>query len=210
MERLRTISASLLADVPQEQLEYAAMTRRGRRAAERSARKRAGTSRDSSAAKSVHRRHRFIYIALALGIVAVFIGVRALDGFGPPTRVPAGTLVDRVIDGDTIDMADGSRVRYLCIDTPERGEPLYQEATDFNRDLVGGRAVEFELGLRDLDQYGRLLRYVYVDDVFVNAELVSAGLARTLIFDDNEKYAALLRRLEAEAQAADRGLWALE
>ena len=209
MVHLRTISAPLLADVPHEQLEYAAMTRRGRRAAERSALKRAKTSRESPAAKSVHRR-RFIYIAVALTIAAVFIGVRALDGFGLPTRVPAETLVDRVIDGDTIDMADGSRVRYLCIDTPERGEAFYQEATEFNRDLVGGRAVELERGLRDVDQYDRLLRYVYVDDVFVNAELVSAGLARTLIFDENEKYAALLRRLEAEARSADRGLWALE
>ena len=107
-------------------------------------------------------------------------------------------------------MADGSRVRYLCIDTPERGEPYYDEATEFNRELVAGRAVKLERGLRDVDQYGRLLRYVYVGDVFVNAELVSAGLARTLIFDDNEIHAALLRRLEAEARVAGRGIWAME
>ncbi|MFW6056115.1 MAG: thermonuclease family protein [Chloroflexota bacterium] len=186
------------------------MTRRGRRAAERSARSRAKKSRVDADVKSAQNRRRFTYVVLALIIAAVFIVVRGLGGFGIPTSVPAETLVERVIDGDTIDMADGSRVRYLCIDTPERGEQFYQEATDFNRDLVDGRAVELERGLRDVDQYGRLLRYVHVGDVFVNAELVSAGLARTLIFDDNEKHAALLRRLEAEAQAADRGLWALE
>lgn len=158
----------------------------------------------------MHTRRRFVYVAVALSIAAAFIGYRALGGFELPTRVPAGTLVATVVDGDTVDMADGSRVRYLCIDTPERGEPFYEEATEYNRDLVGGRAVVLERGLRDLDQYGRLLRYVHAGDVFVNAELVRSGLARTLVYNENEKYVELLRKLEAEAQSAGAGIWSLE
>ncbi len=150
------------------------------------------------------------YLPVIVAIIAVIAIGYFVGHHTSPGRVPAGTLVASVIDGDTIRMADGSRVRYLCIDTPERGEPYYEEATEFNRELVAGRAVKLERGLRDVDQYGRLLRYVYVGDVFVNAELVSAGLARTLIFDDNEIHAALLRRLEAEARVAGRGIWAME
>ena len=78
-------------------------------------------------------------------------------------------LVIRVIDGDTIELQDGSRVRYLGIDTPETDEYYYTEATAKNRELVEGKIVELQSGKRDQDKYDRLLRYVYVNGVFVNA-----------------------------------------
>ena len=150
-------------------------------------------------------------IGVVLLVLAAFAAGYLLIGrYVPPALGPDETLVVRVIDGDTGELADGSRVRYLCIDTPERGEPFYAEASERNRELVDGKGVKLEPGVEDIDRYGRLLRYVYVDDVFVNAELVSGGYARTLIFDEDEPHAELLRQLEAEAQAADRGLWALE
>ena len=151
----------------------------------------------------------------ALGVVllvlaALAAGYLLIDRYVPPAIGPDESLVVRVIDGDTVELADGSRVRYLCIDTPERGELFYDEASERNRELVDGKGVRLELGVEDIDRYGRLLRYVYVDDIFVNAELVSGGYARTLIFDEDEPHAELLRQLEAEAKAADRGRWALE
>ena len=150
-------------------------------------------------------------LGVALLVVAVLAGGYLLIGrYVPPALGPDESLVVRVIDGDTVELADGSRVRYLCIDTPERGEPFYVEASERNRELVDGKGVWLEAGVDDIDRYGRLLRYVYVDGVFVNAELVSGGYARTLIFDEDEAHAELLRRLEAEAKAAKRGLWALE
>jgi endonuclease YncB( thermonuclease family) len=150
-----------------------------------------------------------------LGVVLLVLAVLAagyllIGRYVPPALGPDESLVVRVIDGDTVELADGSRVRYLCIDTPERGEPFYVEATERNRELVEGKGVRLEPGVEDIDRYGRLLRYVYVDGVFVNAELVSGGYARTLIFDEDEAQAELLRRLEAEAKAAKRGLWAIE
>ncbi len=145
-----------------------------------------------------------------LVLVAIAVGYLLIDRYVPPAIGPDESLVVRVIDGDTVELADGSRVRYLCIDTPERGEPFYAEASERNRELVDGKGVRLEPGVEDIDKYGRLLRYVYVDDVFVNAELVSGGYARTLIFDEDEPHAELLRQLEAEAKAANRGLWALE
>jgi endonuclease YncB( thermonuclease family) len=147
-------------------------------------------------------------VLLVLAVLAA--GYLLIDRYVPPAPGPDESLVVRVIDGDTVELADGSRVRYLCIDTPERGEPFYVEASERNRELVAGKGVRLEPGVEDVDRYGRLLRYVYVDGVFVNAELVSGGYARTLIFDEDEAQAELLRRLEAEAKAAKRGLWAPE
>ena len=150
-------------------------------------------------------------LGVVLLVLAVFAAGYLLIGrYVPPALGPDESLVVRVIDGDTVELADGSRVRYLCIDTPERGEPFYAEASERNRELVEGKGVRLEPGVEDIDKYGRLLRYVYVEGVFVNAELVSGGYARTLIFDEDEPHAELLRQLEAEAKAANRGLWALE
>ncbi len=149
-------------------------------------------------------------VVLAILLLGLAIGL----GIGYPlwhtTSAPTmeQVLVARVIDGDTIELADGSRVRYLGIDTPELGEPYSAEASARNRELVGGKVVELQSGKRDCDEYGRLLRYVYVDGVFVNAELVSQGYARAYIFDPDERYSQVLVQLEQYAKMRKRGLWA--
>ena len=84
--------------------------------------------------------------------------------------------VVRVVDGDTIKVSGGRRVRYVGIDTPEVGED--PEATDFNRSLVGGRVVYLQRDVSDEDRFKRLLRFVYADGILVNAELVREGYAR--------------------------------
>ena len=116
-------------------------------------------------------------------------------------------LVVSVIDGDTIELQGGRRVRYLGIDTPELGEYYADEATARNIELVEGKIVELQSGKRDEDEYGRLLRYVYVDGVFVNAELVAQGYATAYIFDADEHYSQVLVQLEQYAKLKERGLW---
>jgi len=118
-------------------------------------------------------------------------------------------LVVSVIDGDTIELQDGSRVRYLGIDTPEAGEPYYSEATARNKELVEGKIVYLQKGKRDRDEYDRLLRYVYIDGVFVNAELVAQGYATAYIFDPDERYSQVIVQLEQYAKLRERGLWAI-
>jgi len=99
---------------------------------------------------------------------------------------PTVPVVTRVIDGDTIEVSiagESYKVRYIGIDTPELDDKrpkfcaLAQEATRYNRELVKGKTVRLEKDISETDQYGRLLRYVYVGDIFVNAELVRQGLA---------------------------------
>lgn len=119
-------------------------------------------------------------------------------------------LVARVIDGDTVELADGRHVRYLGIDTPEVGDYYADEAIARNRGLVEGKTIELQRGSRDQDEYGRLLRYVYVDGTFVNAELVVEGYATAYIFDPDDRYSQILVQLEQYAKMRELGLWATE
>ncbi len=124
---------------------------------------------------------------------------------------PDTARVTRVIDGDTITIEGGYRVRYIGIDTPEmHPEPVAygMEAWQANRELVEGKIVHLERDVSGTDKYGRLLRYVYVGDVFVNAELVRQGLAEAKAYPPDTKYQDYLEERETEARQARRGIWA--
>jgi micrococcal nuclease len=123
----------------------------------------------------------------------------------------------RVIDGDTIEVdINGAihKVRYIGIDTPETVHPskpveyLGKEASNKNRELVEGKVVRLEKDVSETDKYGRLLRYVWVDDLFVNAELVRLGYAQVATYPPDVKYQDFFIVLQREAREAGRGLWA--
>ncbi|KPL89735.1 hypothetical protein SE16_00760 [Ardenticatena maritima] len=116
-----------------------------------------------------------------------------------------------VVDGDTIDvLLDGRvvRVRYIGVDTPERGDALYAAATEANRRLLGNGALLLVRDVSETDRYGRLLRYVVAGDTFVNAELVRQGYAQVLTVPPDVACADWFVALQREAIAAGRGLWA--
>jgi len=146
----------------------------------------------------------FIAVSLVLGITA---GLVIGYGVWHESDTLEKALVVSVIDGDTIELQGGRRVRYLGIDTPEPGEYYADEATARNIELVEGKIVELQIGKRDKDEYGRLLRYVYVDGIFVNAELVVQGYATAYIFDPDDRYSQILVQLEQYAKLRERGLW---
>lgn len=134
-----------------------------------------------------------------------------------PTPTPTPTLgaetgqVVRIVDGDTIDVQIGGqtfRVRYIGMNTPETGQPCAAEATNYNAELVMGKTVTLVTDVSETDRYGRLLRYVYVGDVFVNAELVRQGYANASTYPPDVAHADLFVQLQAEARAAGRGCWA--
>ena len=116
-------------------------------------------------------------------------------------------FVTRVVDGDTIEIASGHRVRYIGIDTPEKGEPYYVEAAELNSNLVKGKKVRLEKDVEDKDKYGRLLRYVWVDNIMVNAELVRLGYAHSYSYPPNLKYQTYFLQMEREAREHKQGLW---
>ena len=121
-------------------------------------------------------------------------------------------LVTWVIDGDTVDVElDGEkyRVRYIGVDTPERDQWYYEEATDMNIALVKNKEVVLVKDVSETDRYGRLLRYVYLaDGTFVNGYLVEAGYATAVTFPPDVALVDELRALEQAARADGVGLWA--
>ena len=125
--------------------------------------------------------------------------------------------VVRVVDGDTIQVQIGDRtekVRYIGMDTPEThhprkgAQPGGREATEVNRRLVDGKTVRLDLDVQERDRYGRLLAYVWVGRVMVNAELLRLGYAQVMTVPPNVAYHGEFLRLEREAREAGRGLWA--
>ncbi len=138
-----------------------------------------------------------------------------------------GVLVKRVIDGDTLQLETGERVRLIGIDTPEMHESdkLYRDsrrtkqdirtirqlgrlAYEFTRSLVEGKRVSLEFDMEKRDRYKRLLAYVYLQDgIFVNAEIIKQGYASLMTIPPNVKYAELFLKFYQEARVAKRGLW---
>ncbi|MCY3867034.1 MAG: thermonuclease family protein [Chloroflexi bacterium] len=125
----------------------------------------------------------------------------------PPGSEDIG-LVTRVIDGDTIDVllnGVNTRVRYLQMNTTERGEVCYREATDANSELVLGKTVRLVADQEKVDRYDRLLRFIYVGDALVNRVLVEQGFAEVVLYPPNDAHFEEFKRLEQEASAAGRG-----
>ena len=128
-------------------------------------------------------------LAVALGLCAMTLAAAAfaLPASAQTRRSPA--LVAAVVDGDTIDvLLDGQheRVRYIGMDTPETKHPskpvqcFGAEASARNAELVADQWVELERDVSERDQYGRLLRYVWVGQTLVNAKLLFEGYAQVL------------------------------
>ncbi len=122
-------------------------------------------------------------------------------------------LVSRVIDGDTIELENGQKVRYIGIDAPETKDPSVadecygQEAFAKNKSLVEGKIVSLESDVNNTDRYGRLLRYVYVDEQMVNEILVRDGYAVSSPYPPDVKHQETLDQAEQEARENNQGLW---
>lgn len=140
-------------------------------------------------------------------------------------------VVEKVIDGDTLRLKGGERVRLIGIDTPESREnekarrDSKRSQTDLStiiqlgkqsyrklKDMIEGKDVRLEFDVTERDKYGRLLAYVYLKadqgrEIFVNAELVKLGYAMPMTIAPNVKHADLFRDLYREARKGRRGLW---
>ena len=125
----------------------------------------------------------------------------------------SGAVVDHVIDGDTIALVDGTRVRLVQIDTPEKGDECYgDEASELTRRLLPRGThvrIEQDAALDQEDRFGRKLAYVWKGDQDVNLTLVEEGAAGVWFFDgDRGRYASELLRAAERARADQYGLWA--
>ena len=181
------------------------MSRRGRRIAHRSI------------------PYRRPWRAAALVLLALLILVRWWQSYSQPSApevLAEGTyLVARVVDGDTLLLANHARVRLIGADTPETVKPDYPvepygpQAADFTRRFVAeaGETVRLQFDREQVDQYGRFLAYVLDDGRMLNEELIRAGLATAQTgFRYSSTMKTRFRRAQDEAQAAGRGIWSPE
>lgn len=176
---------------------------------------------------------------IAIGTLILLIGIAvSVSRSLPTTTLPSPTLtprpepslqvasnsgvlsgqsesiqVARVIDGDTIELKNGNKVRYIGIDTPETSDPrtgiqcFGREAYERNRQLVENAYITLEKDVSETDRYGRLLRYVYKDGVMVNELLVKEGFARSSSYPPDVAHQDLFRTAEAAARVEGVGLW---
>jgi endonuclease YncB( thermonuclease family) len=128
----------------------------------------------------------------------------------PPEDTLVKATVSRVRDADTIDVREmEAGIRLIGIDAPERGEPCYDEGKRALEGLVLGKSVYLEKDVTDKDVYGRLLRYVYMDSIFVNEELARQGYAFVYAYGrwkDNKHYEKL-EKAANEAAVEKRGVY---
>ncbi len=146
-------------------------------------------------------------IALLISLSVLFLGgLLQVSPRASAQDVEGPFRVARVVDGDTIVLNDGRHIRYLGINTPERGDALWKEARDYNARKVKGKAVMVEYGEIRKDKYGRTLAYVFVGGEMVNAELLKAGLAHLFILEPMKYYHDFFR-LQEEARSKGLGIW---
>ncbi|MEM7821645.1 MAG: thermonuclease family protein [Candidatus Aenigmatarchaeota archaeon] len=115
--------------------------------------------------------------------------------------------IARVIDGDTVELANGKKIRLLGIDAPEEGHYYFKESKEKLKGLVEGKTAFLEKDISNTDKSGRLLRYLFVDDVFVNLEMIRGGYANVYIIPPNTKYEKDMIKAEEDARKREIGIW---
>lgn len=131
-----------------------------------------------------------------------------------PPQTPQLGLVTKVVDGDTIRvLLDGKeeKVRYIGIDAPESTttqEPFGKEATKHNAQLVRNQIVELYRDVSETDRFGRLLRYVVTNSVFVNLRMIEEGYAKAVTYPPDVACATIFQYAERTARELGKGLWA--
>lgn len=131
-----------------------------------------------------------------------------------PNAIPSAEsyTVKRVIDGDTIELEDGMKIRLIGIDTPELNKSgttgcYGREAYDYANKLLTGKNVRLEKDVSETDRYGRLLRFIYIDNDFINDKIVRDGYARVYTYPPDVKYQDQFKESEKYARDNNLGLW---
>ena len=116
-------------------------------------------------------------------------------------------VVTRIVDGDTLVISTGEKVRLICIDTPETGDAYASQAKRHLTTLTLNKSVVLERDVEDTDKYGRLLRYVYVNNFSVNKDIVHSGLATIFRVPPNGVHCDEYETAQSVAQEKKIGIW---
>jgi micrococcal nuclease len=152
---------------------------------------------------------RLIVFLLIIVILSLFsIYYPYLQPTGKVTQInyekETGVLL-RVVDGDTIKLANGENVRLLGINTPEKNMPYASLGKEFLQQFVN-KTIYLERDREDLDKYKRKLRYIYFENRLLNLEIVERGFANAYMVDDI-RYKDAFLRAEEQARLSEAGIW---
>jgi endonuclease YncB( thermonuclease family) len=156
---------------------------------------------------------RLAGVAIVIVVAVLILVIRLVEEIGPERQSLDRFSVKRVLDGDTVELLGGDRLRLLAIDTPERGQPLYNDAVHFLDSVSIGRTAEIKFVNRRRDHYGRLLGYLYIDSLFINKVILENGLAYLYLFKDNDLDSPEIQELLAAQRSAIAkgvGLWSIQ
>ena len=162
--------------------------------------------------KSKRRPYKKAIIVLTILVLVLLF--RLVEDIGQDRAPGDRYIIIRVIDGDTVELAGGDRLRLLGIDTPEKGELFYGSASKYLESLTLGKKARIEYADKRRDRYGRLLGFVYIEDtIFVNKRILSAGLGYLYLVKDQELNRPRFKELLDAQRAAVKsgtGLWGIE
>ena len=179
----------------------------------------------------IKKELKLIQMVVLAAAVVLYAGVKLISLPAKRPTVDTRTkmaFVARAVDGDTLKLSDGRRVRLIGVDTPELHysekllrdsqrthkdlkaiQALGKKAADFTRQLCEGKPVRLEFDVRKSDRYGRSLAYVYLEDgTFINAKIVEEGYGQVMTIPPDVKFADYFLKLERQARENRRGLWA--
>lgn len=169
--------------------------------------------------KNNKQKMYFIGILLLLSLSGVLGVAPNLNQEDNPSNVDLSqmerTQVERVVDGDTIVVAEKRKVRLILINAPEsvhpdkkRNSEYGKRASAYLKDLLEGKTVYLERDVSDTDRYGRLLRYVYLPDgTLINEKIVMDGYANLSTYPPDVKYVHIIQAAEQFARENNLGLW---
>lgn len=154
-----------------------------------------------------------ILLSFASGLAIQYVIPRETSGktviVGKTIKLTEGEyLVTRVLDGDTIEIEGGYRVRYEGIDAPELADRYGTQAYETNKKLVEGKKVRLEFTESEPDLYGRVLAYIWKDSLLINERLVADGFAQVLWYNKMAK-PKYYERLKSAQNAAEQNHWGM-
>ena len=128
------------------------------------------------------------------------------------TKLPKSAVVKKVIDGDTVELFNGTVLRYVGITAPEQGELFEKESTELNRSLVEGKEIKLEYDNYTSDKFGRILAYPIINNKNICIELVRKGMAEIVVYQKRRPFIYQVQLLEAQEEAKKQklGIWKIQ
>lgn len=148
-------------------------------------------------------------LVILFGISLVSLGVlrQKQDEQKVQSEQTTAISVNEVIDGDTLKMSEGTTVRLIGINAPERSEPYYNEAKTNLENLVIGKNLDMQFDLEKMDRYGRTLAYLFTDNSFINKKMIEEGVAVIETISPNVSRSKELVQAQDNARNKCKGIW---